>query len=135
MSNTERAGGCLCGNVRYVARGEPIRVGVCHCTTCQKNTGSAFLAFAVFRTEQVALEGTLATFKAPTVARRFCPACGSLVVAEDEPGETDIAIGSFDTPPDFALDYELFVGRRHPWLPPFPGVRRFAGNRDGEPLP
>lgn len=135
MPTIERTGGCLCGKVRYVARGEPIRVGVCHCTTCQKNTGAPFSAFAVFPAAQVAIEGELATFKAPTVARRFCPACGSLVVVEDEPGETDIMLGSFDTPPAFTLDYELFVGGRHPWLPPFPGVRHFAGNRDGEPLP
>ena len=29
-------GGCLCGKVRYSGEAEPIFVGVCHCSTCQK---------------------------------------------------------------------------------------------------
>ena len=35
-------GGCLCGKVRYSADVDPAFVGVCHCTDCQKFTGSAF---------------------------------------------------------------------------------------------
>jgi len=35
-------GGCLCGKVRYSADTEPAFVGVCHCTNCQKATGTAF---------------------------------------------------------------------------------------------
>jgi hypothetical protein len=33
---------CLCGSVQYAAEAEPAAVVVCHCVTCQKNTGSAF---------------------------------------------------------------------------------------------
>jgi hypothetical protein len=29
-------GGCACGKVRFEVRGEPYRVGVCHCLTCRK---------------------------------------------------------------------------------------------------
>jgi hypothetical protein len=35
------AGGCLCGSLRYEIRGQPLMLVVCHCTTCQKRTGSA----------------------------------------------------------------------------------------------
>jgi hypothetical protein len=35
-------GGCLCGRVRYSAEAEPTFAGVCHCTDCQKFSGSAF---------------------------------------------------------------------------------------------
>ena len=35
-------GGCLCGDVRYSATGEPKVISTCHCTDCQKLTGSAF---------------------------------------------------------------------------------------------
>ena len=41
-----RRGGCSCGAVRFELRGEPLKVGLCHCTKCRKATGSAFLAYA-----------------------------------------------------------------------------------------
>ena len=38
--------GCLCGDVRVVASGEPYRVGLCHCLDCRKHHGALFLATA-----------------------------------------------------------------------------------------
>jgi hypothetical protein len=38
----ELNGGCLCGAVRYTTNATPEFVGLCHCTDCQKHTGSAF---------------------------------------------------------------------------------------------
>ena len=134
MSEQERSGGCLCGAVRFTARGAPKRVGICHCTTCQKNAGSAFFCFAVYPLDAVALTGALKTHKAPTVERRFCPDCGSLICLQDEPDEIDLAIGAFDGDPGFRPDYELFDGSRHPWVPRVPGTRRYAANRGGKPL-
>jgi len=36
-------GGCLCGEIRYETMAEPVRVTICHCTFCQRLTGSAYL--------------------------------------------------------------------------------------------
>lgn len=35
-------GGCLCGALRYEVRAAPLFLAACHCTDCQKRTGSAF---------------------------------------------------------------------------------------------
>ena len=51
----EHEGGCVCGVLRYVARGEPGRVMICHCAWCQRRTGSAFGTETVFGTEAITL--------------------------------------------------------------------------------
>ncbi len=48
MSVSVHKGGCACGKVSIEARGEPYRVGVCHCLTCRKLHGAPFSFYAVF---------------------------------------------------------------------------------------
>lgn len=43
QSSSLRKGRCTCGQVRYEVRGDPTKVGLCHCTGCREETGSAFL--------------------------------------------------------------------------------------------
>jgi hypothetical protein len=50
-------GGCLCGSVRYRAKGKPSRVSVCHCTDCRRCTGSAFAVVAHFKDENLEISG------------------------------------------------------------------------------
>ncbi len=52
-----RQGGCSCGAVRLEARSEPMRVGLCHCLTCRKETGGPFTAFAVWDRGHVSVTG------------------------------------------------------------------------------
>lgn len=44
----KRLGGCLCGKVTYSVEGMPIRVGICHCTDCRQESGSAFTYFGIW---------------------------------------------------------------------------------------
>ena len=44
----DRRGGCRCGKVRYTVSGEPLRTGLCHCTSCRKESGSLYTAYAVW---------------------------------------------------------------------------------------
>src|SRR5947207_1671695 len=68
-----REGGCSCGAVRYQVTGEPIMVGICHCTSCRKATGSVFMAYADWPPEAFVTTGEVRTFD----GRTFCPNCGS----------------------------------------------------------
>jgi hypothetical protein len=57
-----RRGGCRCGAVCYEVRGEPLAVGICHCTDCRKETGSVFLAYADWPPAAFSVAGTYATY-------------------------------------------------------------------------
>lgn len=119
-----RTGGCLCGKVRYRARGEPLRVGLCHCADCRKESGSSFVTFAVWPTEAFTSSGELKVFN----GRGFCPACGSRLFNPGE-RETEIRIGSLDNAPNnLRPEYELWIVRRETWLHPLPGPQ-YSGDR------
>ena len=49
MRSFPQEGGCLCGEIRYVLREDPVVVYACHCTDCQTETGSAFYLSVVVR--------------------------------------------------------------------------------------
>jgi hypothetical protein len=73
-SNSIHSGGCACGKVKIEARGEPYRVGVCHCLTCRKLHGAPFSFYAVFPPEAVTIDGEALVFASSEQGRRyFCP--------------------------------------------------------------
>lgn len=118
-------GGCLCGDIRFVAKGRPYRVGVCHCMDCRKYHGALFHASAIFAEDAVSVEGETREY----ARRHFCPRCGSSVFGHTG-DEIDINLGSFDTPDQFVPTYELWTIRREAFLPPFPLARHYERDRD-----
>ena len=114
--------------VRFTARGAPLRVGLCHCLTCRKAHASAFNAFAIYSAHQVEARGDSASWQSsPGYDRHFCAKCGSGVFGRDGE-EVELSLGSFDQPGLFEPEYELWIGRREPWLAPL-DVRQFETNR------
>lgn len=124
---SEVTAGCLCGAVRITARGQPFRVGLCHCLDCRKHHGAPFHASAIFPAGAVRIEGETRAWR----GRHFCPTCGSPVFGRSG-DEIEINLGAFDAPDRFVPTYELWTVRRESWLPPFPGLRRHPGNRPGD---
>jgi hypothetical protein len=118
-------GGCLCGEVRFVATGRPYRVGICHCLDCRKHSGALFHASAIFPRRAVAIEGETRAYG----DRHFCARCGSSVFLHGGGDEIEITLGSLDAPDQLKPTYELWTIRRESWLPPFPHVRRFERDR------
>jgi hypothetical protein len=118
-------GGCLCGNVRFVASGRPYRVGICHCLDCRKHHGALFSASAVFAQDAVTIEGETRAY----AGRFFCPRCGSSVFARSG-DEIEVHLGSLDAPDQLMPTYESWTVRRESWLPPFPLARRYERDRD-----
>ncbi len=120
-------GGCLCGDVRILATGDPYRVGICHCLDYRKHHGALFHASAIFARQAVTVEGETREF----AGRHFCPRCGSSVFGLSG-DEVEVSLGSLDAPDQFVPTYELWTVRRESWLPPFAHMRRYARDREGD---
>lgn len=120
-----RTGGCLCGELRIEAVGEPCRVGLCHCLDCRRHHGALFSAFAIFPQDAVTVTGEVRDYG----GRSFCPHCGSSVFARSG-DEVEVALGALDAPDQFAPTYESWTVRREAWLPPFPLARHHERDRD-----
>lgn len=118
-------GGCLCGDVRLVASGRPLRVGLCHCLDCRKHHGALFYAAAVFPKDAVRIDGETRDYR----GRHFCPRCGSAVFARSG-DEIEVHLGSLDAADQFIPTYESWTVRREAWLPPFPVAKRCDHDRD-----
>jgi hypothetical protein len=132
MSDSIHKGGCACGKVRIDARGEPCRVGVCHCLTCRKLHGAPFSLYAVFQVDAVTVDGDVLAFASSEHGRRyFCAICGSQIYSHySRPDEIYVYPGSFDEPAPWQPTYELWTIRRDQWLPEFPSVvRRYEKDR------
>jgi len=121
---TRTSGGCLCGQLRVEASGQPCRVGICHCLDCRKAHGALFHASAIFPEHAVTVRGEAKVY----AGRHFCPDCGSTVFGRSE-DEFELNLGSMDAPDQFTPTYELWTVRREAWLPEFPGTRRYEHNR------
>ncbi len=105
--NTVHEGGCLCGAVRYKTTADPQHVIICHCTFCQRFTGSAFLVAPVFNKVDVELSGAKPqTYDHQSdesnkrVTLNFCGTCGTTLLLDYErfPDIFDVCGGTFDDP-------------------------------------
>ena len=83
-------GGCHCGAIRYEAKIDPRRVGLCHCTDCQIFGSSAFrVAVQVSSDDFTLRRGTPTEYTktAESGTRRlmvFCSTCGTHVYGTTE---------------------------------------------------
>jgi hypothetical protein len=109
--------------VRYRVVGDPVAVAICHCTNCQRNTGSAFSVNAIFPKEALTMSGTPAIFidKGDTgagVERVFCGACGTPLESRSimsSVAHAVIKVGTFDDPSVFVPESEIYCRSAMPW--------------------
>jgi len=103
----ELEGGCLCGRVRFRTTQAPLRTFACHCTFCQKVTGSSFYAESMFPKDSVQFNaGELSIYEHTSdgsnkkIFVHFCPNCGTTVSLTFErwPDMRGISRGCYDDP-------------------------------------
>lgn len=118
-------GGCDCRKVRYALTVAPLLVHCCHCTWCQRETGSAFAVNAMIETTCLRVEGAVpdliltpsASGKGQKIAR--CPACRVAVWSHYPTFDTKLAFvraGTLDDPSRAPPDVHIFTSTRQPWV-------------------
>ena len=125
-------GGCLCGALRYEAKGEPLFAGLCYCADCRKASGLGFMPFMGFPSSAVRFSGQSRIFSSKAASggdavRNFCPVCCSLVFG-GKVGTDDshtIYAGSLDDPSRFRPTIAIFTRNRPIWAVIPPNLRVF----------
>ncbi len=117
-------GGCQCGTIRYEVDGEPRQVVACHCTDCQRQSGSAFgmtmvvdeAAFRVTEGESKTFASTSATGRAKLGA--FCPDCGTRIYHKPEwrRGTISVKPGTLDDTSWLRPQVHLWTSRKQGWV-------------------
>lgn len=121
MKTEELTGSCLCGAVRYMATGEPVRFYHCHCSRCRKASGTGHASNLFLKGSLSILSGDdrIASYKPPEAERfttTFCSTCGSRVPRFIEKiGMVFIPAGSLDVEPSIAPQARIFSGSRAAW--------------------
>ena len=124
-------GRCYCGNVRYLAEGDPMLMAQCHCRECQYITGGAPNTFIV-----MPLAGHKYTKGAPKgfarsdlerpVTREFCADCGTHL-ATKPPGRPVVVVkvGTLDDPKQFSPQMAIFTVDKQPFHQIPEGLKTF----------
>jgi len=115
-------GGCACGAVRYRLTSEPLFIHCCHCLSCQRQTGSAFVINLLIERDRVEVTGETVTVD---VARDSggtqkiyrCPSCMTAVASEyTYPHIWFVRGGTLDEPRAVEPDVHIFTRSKVPWV-------------------
>lgn len=126
------SGSCRCGQVRYLANAEPMFTGICHCKSCQKESGTAFNIVVAVPQAALKIEGSPKAFvskgdSGQEVVARFCPNCGSTILSEPAmlPGASILRAGTLDDTSWLKPTMEIYCDSAQSWVQLGGGMQRF----------
>lgn len=114
-------GSCLCGAVKFEIQGSFDSFYLCHCSRCQKDTGSAHGANLFSATAQLTWQqgkALVKTFHLPSTrhSKSFCVECGSALPNVQMDGTLLVVpAGSLDSPLAKRPDGHLFMSSKAEW--------------------
>lgn len=128
------SGHCMCGKISYECGADPAFTAICHCKTCQRQTGTFASVVVGVPNDSLMLSGdTLATFvtKADSGAntrRSFCTACGSPIVTRSDaiPGLAVLKAGTLNDTSGLAPAIEIWVEQAQRWTKRLEGTACFT---------
>ena len=118
-------GGCTCRAVRYRMTSMPLFVHCCHCTWCQRETGTAFALNAMIEADRVELlQGDAEVITTPSLSGKGqkiarCPKC-RVALWSNYSGAGDavrfVRVGTLDEAGRFPPDIHIFTSSKQPWV-------------------
>jgi hypothetical protein len=126
----------MCGGVRFEVSEPLVSSGYCHCTRCQRRTGTAAAVsgrIAPGSLRVTAGEELLHSYDPPDgFSKIFCSACGSALWSRNpqDPKVISVRLGAFDRDPGIRPSYRQYVAYAAPWEPiPDDGLPQFPEGR------
>jgi hypothetical protein len=125
MSRYPLTGGCTCRFVRYEITEKPLFVHCCHCTWCQRETGSAFVINAMIESDRVKLTtGEVDVVNTPSNSGKGqkisrCPRC-RIALWSNYGGGGDavrfVRVGTLDDANACPPDIHIFTSTKQDWV-------------------
>ena len=122
---TSYEGGCTCRQVRYRMTTRPLFVHRCHCSWCQRETGTAFALNALIEADRVQLlQGEVIVIDTPSNSGKGqrisrCPTC-MIAVWSNYSGAGEairfMRVGTLDDPTRLPPDIHIFTSTKQPWV-------------------
>lgn len=117
-------GGCSCGAVRYELAQKPMFVNCCHCTWCQRETGSAFAINAIIETDQMQISGATEAVMLPSASGKGqevvrCAACKTAIYSHYAGAgrlAAFVRVGTLDNPGACPPDVHIYTSTKLPWV-------------------
>ena len=123
-----QTGGCLCGAVRYEVSLPPMATYTCHCTACQRLSGSAFSSAIVVAAEAFRPSGGetrpfyRTTDSGRTSTRWVCAECGVWICGGPKPGMAEpgtfvfVRAGTLDDTSWLRPTVHFWTRSAQPWV-------------------
>jgi hypothetical protein len=118
-------GSCHCGRVTFEAEVDPETAGICHCTDCQKMSGTAFRTGVTTVADGFKLlTGPLKTYVKTAEsgnrrAQTFCPECGTQIYSSnlgDGPKTYRLRLGVVRQRAELAPKRQIWFRSAQPWI-------------------
>jgi hypothetical protein len=116
-------GGCPCGAIRYELTAMPLALYACHCTECQKKSGSAFALNMPVQTRHYRIiKGEPKSWRARSpgggmTTASFCGDCGGRIHGERDgrPETMVLRAGTLDDTTWLRPAAHMFMRSAQPW--------------------
>ncbi|MBA8901396.1 GFA family protein [Phyllobacterium sp. P30BS-XVII] len=127
-------GSCHCGKIKFEAEIDPNSVTICHCTDCQRLTGTAFrVSVPAAASSLHFITGMPKTYRKTADSGRqrmqgFCGDCGTPIYStstDEHPTHYGLRVGSLAQRNELVPRAEVWLRSALPWLPDMPCAKSY----------